>query len=111
VQASPFEPTEHSRPQVPAAPAVTPEPVASPVRAREEASLIERASQARTEAAPATAQRFELPPDMEMIETSPVAQRVSQDAEAAQEPARPRRPRTAPDAAPEVPLEQIETRK
>jgi ribonuclease E len=87
------------------------------------ATLIERAAQARDEAAsvrsePSSAaaspapQRYELPPDMVMIETSAAAVRPVEAAEEEAQEAQPRRPRRPPPPpAAEEPLVQIETRK
>jgi hypothetical protein len=94
-------------------PSEPPAPVRSAGRDGDAGSLIERASLARTEAArsPVPAQRFELPPDMVMIETSPAAKRPDPEPEDAPEPVRQRRQRPAAETAPPEPLVQIETRK
>jgi hypothetical protein len=112
------EPVERA-PAVPAATEATPLPAAQPA-----SSLIERASEVRSDAIPAPApraadeaaipKRFELPPDMVMIETSSETRRQpEQPVESSDEPDQPRRPRKSPPStmAQAEPLVQIETRK
>jgi hypothetical protein len=98
---------------------VAPQPAAVD---RADANLIERA-QARAEGGeaartphemPATAVRYELPPDMVMIETAPEKRRAAplEPVATSTPPEAPRRPRrVAPAAAPDEPLVQVETRK
>ena len=105
-------------PAPPAAAEATPPPATQPA-----SSLIERASEARTDTIPAQTprpteeasipKRFELPPDMVMIETSASTRaRADETAESTDEsnpPRRPRKPSTTDTA--DEPLVQIETRK
>jgi ribonuclease E len=98
------------------------EPMAEPA-GEPASSPIERASETRTGASPmpilppaneaTLPKRFELPPDMVMIETSSSARRQAEQPEApTDEPSQPRRTRKSPPAAiPDEPLVQIETRK
>src|SRR5690606_15115155 len=91
-----------------------PEAQRPPAAAEPAGSLIERASEARAAAPQAPApQRYELPPDMVMIETSPAARHTPEEEPQAEDSTQPRRPRRQPAGAdvPEEPLVQIETRK
>lgn len=120
IAAASADPLAQAAQPVARAPAETgPQPALEPT-----VNLIERAGAARTGASlAATAhaaggetsipRRFELPPDMVMIETSPGARRAAeQPVESTDEPVQQRRLRRPPLAAPDdEPLVQIETRK
>jgi len=112
-------------PVAPAVPATIPSadpPTPAPERTRDFGSLIERAAVAAApqepppglKPSPASPQRYEMPSDLVMVETSPEKHRstTTQASPEGEMPAEHRRPaRRSPQAVEAEPLVQVETRK